>query len=130
LLQRARDSLSTVRFKFRCDAPAERRLLEMEIIPRADGSIEFQTNLITTQPRDEVSLLDRRSGRSDLLLKICGWCMRVQVNDSWLTIEDAITELRLFEAPRLPNVTHGMCPECYEGMLATLEAPAAQGTIS
>lgn len=128
VLQRARASAKIVRFKFRCDSPTERRLLQMEIVPRVDGEVAFQTSLISSQLRESVGLLDTQAIRSEALLKICGWCMRVQSNDSWIEIEDAISDLRLFEAPRLPNLSHGMCPACYETMLASLDGPA--GSVS
>jgi hypothetical protein len=125
LLQRARASATVVRFRIRCDSPTERRLLQMEIIPEAEGEVTFRTEVISSHARGAVSLLDSRTVRSESLLKICGWCMRVQVGDSWTEIEDAISDLHLFEAPRLPNLTHGMCPACYDAMLASFEGPAA-----
>lgn len=96
----------------------------MEIVPGADGEVVFQTSLISSESREALSLLDKRSLRSNSLLKICGWCMKVQSNDSWIEIEDAISDLHLFEARRLPNLSHGMCPACYERMLASLDGPA------
>jgi hypothetical protein len=124
LLQRVRASSSVMRFQFRCDSPAERRLLQMKIVPEANGAVTFRTEVVSKHSRNAVELLDTTFARSRSLLKICGWCMRVENENSWLEIEDAIPVLRLFEAPRLPNLTHGMCPACYDVMIASFDGPA------
>ncbi|MAE66280.1 MAG: hypothetical protein CMJ18_18575 [Phycisphaeraceae bacterium] len=31
----------------------------------------------------------------------------------WLEIEEALQEVRVFEDPDVPNITHGMCPACH-----------------
>jgi hypothetical protein len=129
LLQRARASTIHVRFQFRCDSPAERRLLHMEIVPMSNGEVEFQTSLISSEVREPVELLKTPRAHSDSLLKICGWCMRIQSNDSWLEIEDAISDLGLFEVGNLPNLSHGMCPACYGVMLASFEKPTMDEAI-
>ncbi len=124
LLQRVRASGSVVRFPFRCDSPTERRLLQMEIVPESEGAVMFRTHVVSSQARRALELLDIMTVRSESLLKICGWCMRVQANDSWVEIEDAISVLHLFEAPRFPTLSHGMCPSCYDVMIASFDAPA------
>jgi hypothetical protein len=50
--------------------------------------------------------------------------MRVQANGSWIEIEDAIADLHLFETPRVPALSHGMCPTCYNVMMASFDGSA------
>jgi hypothetical protein len=45
---------------------------------------------------------------------MCGWCKRVSVRNTWVEVEDAVLELRLFEREVLPDLTHGICPGCLE----------------
>lgn len=130
LLQRARASGTIVRFKFRCDSPTERRLLQMQIVPEPGGAVTFRTYVISSRARRAVGLLDTRAVRSEFLLKICGWCMRVSSKDSWIEIEDAISELGLFEAPRLPSLSHGMCQKCYAAMLDSIEDSSAPTLVA
>jgi hypothetical protein len=57
------------------------------------------------------------------LLRICAWCrVVVAVNEQWIEIEKAVPYLRLFEQPRLPLLSHGMCEACR----ATLRASRYQ----
>jgi hypothetical protein len=124
LLQRVRASGMAARFHFRCDSPAERRLLQMEIVPDLDGGVTFRTEVVSSQTRGAVMLLDTTAPRSESMVKICGWCMRVQANGSWIEIEDAIADLHLFETPRVPALSHGMCPTCYNVMMASFDGSA------
>jgi hypothetical protein len=133
LLSRVRKGAGIVRFQFRCDAPDQRRLLKMQIAAAAGDEVDFQTSLLRNQPRAEVGLMDPATIRSDALLTICGWCMRVPVGTgAWLEIEDAIPALRLFEASALPQLSHGMCPVCYDTMMTTLDDPeiSASGQVT
>jgi hypothetical protein len=42
-------------------------------------------------------------------------CKKIAVSDSeWQEIEIAMVTLNLFEKERLPQITHGLCPSCYD----------------
>jgi hypothetical protein len=132
LLSRVRKGAGTVRFQFRCDGPDRRRILQMQITANTPDEVDFQTKLIHNQPRAAVELMDKAATRSDAQLTICGWCMRVPVSGTWVEIEEAIPALGLFEASAMPQLSHGMCPRCYNTMLTTLDNPelAASGQIT
>jgi hypothetical protein len=122
LLKNARSGAPLVRFRFRCDAPRERRLLEMHISANRDASVDFETRLILSQPRDDVRLIAADAPRTDALISVCGWCMRVQVSPGqWIEVDRAVVMLELFQSERLPAITHGMCPECYDTMMAAAD---------
>jgi hypothetical protein len=121
-----RDVLAAVRggrvihFELRCDSPAIRRLLEMVISPADAGQVEFRTRVLWEQPRPPAEMLGSDPSRSGELLRACGWCKLVNVGGEWVEVEQAVARLRLFDRPRLPMLTHGICDGCYARMIQTL----------
>jgi hypothetical protein len=106
-----------MRFNFRCDAPEYRRHMEMTIARRDGGELQFETRIVREEERRRQQLLDWRAPRAGGLLRICGWCKRVDVGEGrWGEVEEAVTALRLFERPSLPMLTHGMCEPCFKTM--------------
>jgi hypothetical protein len=122
----------TVRFEFRCDMPGCRRLLEMEVCPAGPGAVEFRTRVLWEQPRVPVSLLAEGSARSEDLLRVCSWCKRVDIGGEWAEVEEAVARLRLFDLPRLPMLTHGICQDCFTRLtlLASCVTPLQPGPAS
>lgn len=120
-LRKARAGQS-IRFHFRCDAPDLRRLLEMRIAMADEGNVEFCTRLVDAEQRPPVTLLSPLAPRTDDPLKICGWCKKVTLEDGiWVEVEEAVEQLRLFDAVVLPLLSHGICEPCYRDMCETLE---------
>lgn len=135
VLERVRRGRLT-RFTLRCDAPTCRRLLEMTV--RADGpnAVKFTTRTILFETHARLPLVDRNTPRSVDLLRTCGWCNRVEDgHGGWAHVEDAVARLRLFEAERMPRLSHGICGGCLQKMMATESpgrrpgAPARAGFI-
>jgi hypothetical protein len=128
LLARVRSGAGPVRFLVRCDAPDRRRLLEMRIMTTDTGGVAFSSAVVAEEPRPRVSLLDVDARRSAEILPACGWCMRVRLADgSWVEIEEAVSALALFESEVLPQLSHGMCPSCYDAMDRALGADERSG---
>lgn len=110
-------------FTLRCDGPSCRRLLEMTITAAANGVVEFETRTVSAEDRAPVALLSRRTTRSSELLRMCAWCNQVNIGattDEWVEVEDAMERLQCFEHGSVPQVTHGICGQCLEGMMATI----------
>lgn len=106
---------------FRCDSPSTRRFMELEIAPLADAALSISASLLREESRSPVELLDPRAPRSDDFVVICSWCKRVLVPpDEWAEVEAAIRGLGLFEATRLPSLTHGLCGACELAMDAEI----------
>ena len=104
---------------FRCDSPNERRFLELFISPLPDGRIEITSTIIKTEPRDPVRLIDKDIPRSNDLVRICSMCKKIAIAEhNWIDTEAAAIHLRLFEADRMPGLTHALCPSCYEIAIA------------
>jgi hypothetical protein len=111
-------------FTFRCDAPEYRRQMEMTIISLGDGVVQFEISSLQVEKRLRQGLLDRSAPRADNLLRICGWCNRVDVDGGkWLEIDEAVTALNLFEREVLPLLTHGICGACLKSMRETIAKP-------
>lgn len=124
LLVRIRERSDAIAFRFRCDGPGVRRLLEMRMTGERDGQVEFRTTLVESQPRTAMSLMDATLIRSEAQVKICGWCMRLpDTSGNWLEIEEAVHALKLFEGIPIPQLSHTMCPGCYSSVTSALERP-------
>ena len=99
---------------YRCDSPTKRRFLELTCTPRPNLVIELHSRLLHEEDRPYASVLDRAQPRTDNFVKICAWCSRCRVDElDWREIEDALSELRVFNCDEPPTVTHGMCPDCH-----------------
>lgn len=106
-----------VRFNFRCDAPEHRRYMEMDIARCDGGEVQFQVRTVREEERPRQGLLDWHAPRAGELLRICGWCKRVDIGEGrWGEVEEAVTAFRLFERLALPRLTHGMCEACFKTM--------------
>ncbi len=120
MLVRLRSGGRPIRFRFRCDAPDRRRLLEMDMTADAAGGIQFNVTSVHEEARAPVLLLDPNRTPGNGFLTICAWCKRVRLSqDEWVEVEDAVKALNLFEGAPLPALTHGVCPACSETMLET-----------
>jgi hypothetical protein len=106
---------------FRCDSPALRRFLEMEIRTGGLSGLQLHTRVLRLEARAPVALLERAALRGEDLLRMCGWCKAVEVAGRWHDVADAVVALRLFEREVIPTITHGICPPCYERVEALLD---------
>ncbi|MBC8328945.1 MAG: hypothetical protein H8E31_09385 [Planctomycetes bacterium] len=113
VFERVRKEEVTVTLPFRCDSPTLRRFMQLVVRPAPEGWLELEGQVIRTEVRAEVPLLDPSAVRSEEFLNICSWCKKVQRSqDEWIEVEGAIADLELFAAPVLPQLSHGLCPAC------------------
>jgi hypothetical protein len=120
LLRRVRGELGAVDLPFRCDGPAVRREMDINIAPQASGSfVVFSARLRTEERREEFQpLLASETPRGEETLTMCGWCDRFLVEGDWVEVEEAVTRLGLFQLPEMPAISHGVCPDCTQMLLA------------
>ncbi len=112
----------TVTLPYRCDAPDRRRFLELRIAPVAREHIEFTSRIIREELRERVELLQAGAPRSHDLLKMCSVCRKVEVQGTgWAEAEAAVVALRLFEETALPQISHGLCPDCFSAAMAEID---------
>lgn len=124
MIQRARGG-SAVRFEYRCDAPDRRRTFVMEIQLRPGDEVEFRSTLVREELRPPVELLQVGQPRDrERFVRVCSWCQRIALSDRrWVEVEHAVAALQLFQADRLPCLTHGICESCRAGVERMLTTP-------
>jgi hypothetical protein len=124
LIKKARDG-NVCNFKFRCDAPDFRRLLEMTITLRERKSVEIETRVIQSEKRPRQNILRKDARLRDSVLTVCSWCAKIDTGaGNWQEIEEAIENLGLFELENLPQLSHGMCASCYRIITTATEFSA------
>lgn len=129
LVARLTAGVPEIGFTFRCDAPEERRLLEMRMRPLPGDRIEFRVTPVQGVDRPAIPLLDPTLARSGGLLRMCSWCKRVPAGETgWVDVEVAVERIGWPRIQEIPAITHGICPACEAkvfGMMDEAEAPAA-----
>jgi hypothetical protein len=120
LLRRVRGELRSVDLPFRCDGPAVRREMDIRIAAQASGRfVVFSARLREEERREEFQpLLAAETPRGVETLTMCGWCDRFLVDGEWIEVEEAAARLELFALAKMPTISHGVCPDCTEMLLA------------
>jgi hypothetical protein len=120
LLRRIRGEARSIELPFRCDGPEARREMDIRIESRSSGRfVFFSARLRSEERRDEFQpLLSTEIPRSEQALTMCGWCDRFQVGGEWVEVEEAAARLELFMFEELPAISHDICPDCSETLMA------------
>jgi hypothetical protein len=120
LLRRVRDDIGDIELPFRCDGPGVRREMEIRILARPGGhAVLFSAHLRSAEKRDVFQpLLDAEAPRGGDEVDMCGWCDRFEVEGEWVEVEEAARRLGLFERAEMPALSHSICPDCNELLLA------------
>jgi hypothetical protein len=124
IFQNARSGGARGALPFRCDGPEVRRHTKLRLGAEHGGGLELRSMLLREERREPVPLLECSVDRSSRFLRMCSWCKRIDAAGSgslprWLEVEDAVTELGLFDEP-LPAITHGLCESCYREVMVSL----------
>jgi hypothetical protein len=110
----------------RVDRADERRLIDIELQPLADGSIRHICEPIWSECRPAVALLDPAYPRDGRVLRSCAWCQRIQVRlGVWEEIEQAQQTLAILAESTLPQVESVACTSCKQSLLKTFPARVA-----
>lgn len=130
LVQRVRGG-GRITLSFRCDSPRQRRFMGLELAALPEQGVEFRSRILRVEDREWMGLFDAGTKRSGELLRVCSWCKKVDVRThGWLEVEQAVRALRLFEAPLLPAITHGICESCNVDMLEAIERTLPAASLS
>lgn len=130
MVRQARDG-APVRFRYRCDAPQERRVFEMAISAVASGEVEFRSELKATEQRPPIAWLDPQVRHGPALVRLCSWCGRVALPDGqWVAVEKAMERHPALQQAEAPALTHGICPECSTQMVELLRRRAPDGRLN
>jgi hypothetical protein len=112
LLARVRSRRLTLRVPFRCDSPTNKRCMTLHMRPHGATGVEFISELRHEEARSPIALLDTDAARCEEIVRICSWCKRVLTGQRWEEIEAAIAARDLMRCTEMPQLKHGMCPEC------------------
>jgi hypothetical protein len=120
LLRRIRDEVRAVELPFRCDGPDVRREMDIRIAADKSGRVVlFSARLRSEEEREfPQPILDPSIPRGEDLLAMCAWCDRFCINGEWVEVEEAAERLELFRRSEQPQISHGICPDCSEMLLA------------
>jgi hypothetical protein len=120
LLRRIRGEVRSVELPFRCDGPEVRREMNVEIAAHSAGRyVRFSARPRSEKRREQFQpLLSPDAPRGDQTLTMCGWCDRFLVDGEWVEVEEAVARLGLFQRAELPAISHGVCPDCSEMLMA------------
>jgi hypothetical protein len=126
LYSRVRAAGGSVFVPTRADRVDERRLIDIELTPLADGSIRHVCEPVWSEARPAVALLDPAYPRDERSLRCCMWCRRIQVRlGAWEEIEDAQRTLAIPADTSLPRLEPGACGTCKQSLLKTFPARVA-----
>ena len=130
LLHKVRSADAVLRVPFRCDSPEVRRHMRLEIAPMSADAIEFRGEFLGGESRPRVRLLDPNEARSRTLLVSCSFCLRLRVPpDEWIEPEHVVARMDLLSGVAVPQLIHGVCPECSASLRERLGAKGdAPGT--
>jgi hypothetical protein len=130
LLEHAQERGSIRNVPFRCDAPALRRFMSMNVYTLPDGGLRVESVLLRAEPRTFVPLLERSPRLLYGMLSICSWCKRVRLfNREWVEVEEAIEQLNLFSSVDLPQLSHGICMQCAQRTFRIIQFDEANGAV-
>jgi hypothetical protein len=104
---------------FRCDGPAVRRRMQLTVTLEGPGDIVFRSRMLAEEPRRPIAWLESRTRKERApLLRVCSWCNRGEIAGRWAELEEVIAAYGLFDAARVPDITHGLCVDCERTVLA------------
>ena len=110
----------------RVDRADERRLVDIELRPLGDGSIQHICEPVWRERRAAVALLDPAYPRDSRSLRTCAWCQRIQVRlGVWEEIEQAQQTLAIPAEATLPRLEPVACTSCKQSLLKTFPARVA-----
>jgi len=122
LFSRVREGIHSRPIPFRCDSPSERRFLELLIEARPDDQIKITTKIVRSESRSPIGLLDADTKRSRDFVTVCSMCKKIKVlPGQWAEIEEGLAHLGIFEGEKVPQLTHGLCPSCYQAAMRELD---------
>jgi hypothetical protein len=126
LHQRVRAVAAPVFVPLRADTLTQRRLLDIEVQPQFEGGVQHVCEVVWTETRPAVALLDPSRPRDDRELRSCAWCRRVQVQvGRWEEIEDAQLLLGIEPTGTMPKLVTDTCATCKQSVLKTFPARVA-----
>ena len=122
IFQRVRAGVRSRPIPFRCDSPGERRHLELLTAPLPNKQIQITSRILRTEHRPPVTLLSKGVSRLPDFVTLCSMCKKMKVSPAqWFEIEEGLAYLKLFNAKKMPQLSHGVCNPCYRIAMANMD---------
>lgn len=122
LVEHVRATGKLKRIHFNCDDATTIRFFDLSITVADSGVVRFVSTLLNARERPAVFLLDRDAvNRGDTIVTVCSVCKFVDVDGVWVPVDEAMNRLDLMSNPVMPQVSHGLCPACFDLMRASME---------
>lgn len=123
IFSRVRTAQATVRIDFRCDAPALRRFMVMEVSPLAGNHVRLSCRVLRVESRPAIAWPAPGGGARHRMVAVCSWCKRVELRPGkWVEVEEAASLLETGTEEPDPSITHGFCAECAETWMKQADA--------
>jgi hypothetical protein len=122
IMEKVRHSNKPIELPFRSDTKDMRQYMKLKIIPLPDNCLEFQSTLEREESKNIVTLLVADICKTGDQMLMCSWCHKLKLPDRWREIEEAIKILRLFEEKKIPQISHGICADCFDQVLEASRA--------
>ena len=91
----------------------EQRVMVLDIVGIPGGGVACHSYADPAGTCISATVAAEGSGEPTLVE--CSWCRKFRVDGSWVPADDAVERQHMFLKP-LPNITHGLCPECSSAM--------------
>jgi len=114
MLTSARELKQTISRPYRCDSGWLKRYMEMSVVPHEDGTLEVHHRILRTEPlsKDKFVPTQWTSTIGVEHTKRCSICNKVNLNQEWFEIDEAIRlDLLPLEQSEGPW-DFGVCPSC------------------
>jgi hypothetical protein len=126
LVERARGG-AAVSVPTRADTPSLLQFVEMSLTAGPDGEVAFSATLTGARFPDAAKRTNRFNTvvNPDDVVRLCAWCFRVDgERDGWRGVEEIVAERALLLGDEVPDVTHGICPDCLRERMNEVSAAA------
>ncbi len=120
IYESVRQKRREIQIPLSCDSPTLRRSFQMCVVSLERGILEFTVKVLRIEPLPLRPILDNRVERSSEIVVICSWCKRIQIESSWVEIENALEKRKLF-GTYPPTLTHDVCPDCFTAIRREIE---------
>lgn len=118
LFERVRRDGRAARVALRCDLPEEPRAMRLTFTPLHEGALECSWAFLRPSVAVDIGQSPRRRFHDGELVRMCSWCRLVHTAWTWQPIELAGPSLGLFDHAHLPQISHGICPDCSMMLMA------------
>lgn len=114
-----RQSGNPAAMPLRCDSPTLKRYMRITIRRAAANHLLYESTLLHVEPQDRLEIINPCRPHSHAMVTLCSVCKRgLLETDGWLDVADLGTRLHLFEAKKLPELRHSLCPTCASELAA------------